>query len=375
MKIPEIMLDKPEPKITQKSFHGKKIQVWEGHASVDKIHGWVKNPRIDIELKRFRDNHAGRDPSGDEIFSIMKNIKDFRLKDLAADVRLNGVRQPIIITNDGKLLDGNRRYYSARLILEDIDPAKRKNSEFAKLPVWVLHDDCSTEDEEYIIVQENFYAAHKVEWPDYVKAQHVYEDIQAGLPVKSVSQKYAWSQSKVSETKRIMELIDEFREVATGEVNDDDEYSGFGLSDLESERVAAEKYQFFNEAQKSFRARLEKDFDFKMNFFRMLLDGKFKSFAEVRVVTKVWDSPRARNILLSNDPKAAKKAKAIVDYEESVESEEATVDDVISDFVKFLGDMTTHQKAKLHYKHDQLEKLKEALNIVIEMTEAIKQKC
>jgi hypothetical protein len=372
MKVPKIMMDKPEPKMTLKSFHGKKIQVWEGRALVDKIHGWVKNPRIDLELKRFRDNHAGRDPNGDEIFSIMKNIKDFRLKDLAADVRSNGVRQPIIITNAGKLLDGNRRYYSTRLILEDIDPANQKNSEFGELPVWVLHDDCSEEDEEHILVQENFYAAQKVEWPDYVKAQHVYEEIQAGLPVKSVAQKYAWSQSKVSETKRIMELIDEFREVATGELNDDDEYSGFGLSDLESERVAAEKYQFFNEAQKSFRARLEKDFDFKMNFFRMLLDGKFKSFAEVRVATKAWDSPRAKKILLSDDPKAAKKAKAIVDYEESVEKEEATVEDAIIDFVKFLGDMTTDQKAKLRDKPGHLEKLKDALNTVIEMTESTK---
>ena len=372
MKAPDIMLSKPEPKITQKSFHGKKIQVWEGYAPVEKIHGWVKNPRIDIEFKRFRDNHAGRDPNADEIFSIMKNIKEFRLKDLAADVRLNGVRQPIIITNDGKLLDGNRRYYSARLILEDIDPANRKNSEFGTLPVWVLHDDCSEEDEEYILVQENFYAAQKVEWPDYVKAQHVYEDLQAGLPIKSVAQKYAWSPSKVSETKRIMELIDEFREVATADENEDDEYSGFGLSDLEAERVAAERYQFFNEAQKSFRTRLEKDFDFKMNFFRMLLDGKFKSFAEVRVVTKAWDNPRAKKILLSDDPKAAKKAKAIVDYEDSVEKEETTIEDAINEFVKFLGGLTTDQKAKLRGKPEDLSKLKGALNTVIEMTESTK---
>ena len=370
MKFPEIMLNKPEPKLTQKSFHGKKVQVWEGYAHVDKIHGWVKNPRIDIELKRFRDNHAGRDPNGDEIFSIMKNIRDFRLKDLAADVRLNGVRQPVIITNGGKLLDGNRRYYSAKLILDDIDLVERKNSEFGKLPVWVLHEDCSEEDEESILVQENFYAAQKVEWPDYVKAQHVYSDIQAGLPNKSVGQKYAWSSSKVSETKRIMELIDEFRAVATGELNDEDEYSGFGLSELESERIAAEKYQFFNEAQKSFRARLDKDFGFKMSFFRMLLDGKFKSFAEVRVVTKAWDNPRAKKILLSDDPNAAKKAKAMVDYEESVEQEETNVEDVIASFVKFLGDMTTDQKEKLRDKPAHLLKLKEALSTVLKMTES-----
>jgi hypothetical protein len=110
--IPTILETNPSPRSALKSFHGRRIQVWEGIANVTKINGWVDNPRLDIELKRFKNDNAGRKPTNDEILNIMVTVKEFNIKTLADDLRDNGVRQPIIVSNDGRLLDGNRRYFA-----------------------------------------------------------------------------------------------------------------------------------------------------------------------------------------------------------------------------------------------------------------------
>ena len=246
--IPSILEKQPLPRLVQKSFHGRKLQVWEGVINVSNVMGWVNNPRLDLELKRFRDDHAGKDPTDTEVLAIMKSVSDFGLKELADDIRSNGVRQPIILASDNKLLDGNRRVYAVKYILENTDTNDANIQDFKRVPVWILDESCSDEDEHRILVQENFYPGLKVEWPDFVKARFVYDDLTNGMPAQSVSKKYGWRASKVNETRKIMDLIGEFIEFAMSPKSEE----GLGLSELEAERVAAESYQYFNEAQKSF---------------------------------------------------------------------------------------------------------------------------
>ncbi len=368
MNSPTILLSKPTPLHSQKPFHGKKLLIWEGLVDVKSVNGWVSNPRLDLEIKRFKDEHVGRSPNNEELFTIMKSIKDFRLKELADDIRINGVRQPIVLSATGRLLDGNRRYYAVRLILESLNAEDASRSDFQSIPAWVLDERCTEEDEDRILVQENFYPALKVEWPDFVKAQRIYADLQKGDPVKTVSQRYNWNPAKLRETKNIMMLIDEFINYATTVSNGDED--GLGLSELEAERIAAEYYQYFNEAQKSFRQLLEKDIEFKFNFFQWIYKKKFSSFAEVRIAADAWENEEAKRILLSDDIRAGKKAKAIIDYAKNVEKTVRNTDEIISDFVTFLGSLTTEQKKEL--PKDLLIKLKTAISTVVKMIESAK---
>lgn len=363
MNAPTILLKNPEPKITQKQFHGKKLMVWEGMVNIGDVVGWVSNPRLDLELKKFKDQHTGREPDNEEAFAIMKSMKEFRLKELADDIRVNGVRQRIIITVSGGLLDGNRRYYAARLVLEAMKKNDPTRSDYEVIPAWVLHESCTKEDEERILVQENFYSSLKVEWPDYVKAQHIYADLQKGDPVKTVAQRYNWNTSKVGETKTIMELIEEFVIFATTEPEDEQE--GLGIPDIEAERIAAENYQYFNEAQKSFRRRLDTDLDFKQQFFRWIYEGKFSSFPEVRIAEKAWDHDQAKRILMSDDPKAGQKARALIDYEKTFEKELINIEEEINKFVNFLGELSTDQKTEI--SEESFNKLENALSMVVGM--------
>lgn len=364
--FPSILETNPKPVSTLKSFHGRKIQIWDGVAKISKISGWVGNPRLDLELKRFRDSNAGRSPNDDEILNIMTSVKEFDIKTLADDIRDNGVRQPVIVSNDGRLLDGNRRYFASRYLISKTPENDPNLSDYQKIPVWVLQQS-NQDDEHRILVQENFYSSLKVEWGDYVKATYVYNDLNDGLSVIAVKQKYGWPSAKVNETKKIMGLIDEFKNFATTDEGED----GLGLEELEAERIAAEKYQFFNEAQKSFYGALEKDYEFKKQFFRWLCEGTFASFQEVRIAHEAWSDDRAKKELMSGDTGSAKKAKAILDYKRLMHDRTEKAEDNIEDFIKFLEGLTAHQITSL--PADSIEKLEGCLKRVTEMAKAAKK--
>lgn len=363
---PGILEEQPVPRLVHKSFHGRKVAIWEGFTKVSNIYGWVNNPRLELELKRFRDDHAGRDPSDEEVLAIMTSVKDFGLKDLADDIRNNGVRQPIILNASGRLLDGNRRFYAVKHILEKSDINDPNLQDYKRFPVWVLDVSCSDDDEHRILVQENFYPGLKVEWPDFVKARYVYDDLSNGMPAQSVAQKYGWRASKVNETRKIMDLIGEFIEFSTASKDDE----GMGMSALEAERHAAERYQQFNEAQKSFFTPLATDFEFKSQFFRWVAEGKFSSFQEVRVAWDGWNDPNVRRILLENDPESGKKARAEIEYKKVVRQNTGKASDRISEFVKFLEQLTAAEMASLPV--DSIEGLMSALKTVSEMARAAK---
>lgn len=361
MNKPKILEEQPIPRLVQKSFHGRKVPIWEGLTLVTNIFGWVKNPRLELELKRFKDDNASRDPTDDEILAIMQAVKEFGLKELAEDIRSNGVRQPIILNSNGKLLDGNRRFYAVKYILSKADENDPNIQDYKKIPVWVLDESCSEEDEQRILVQENFYPALKVEWPDFVKARYVHDDLLNGLPAQSVAQKYGWRASKVNETRKIMDLIGEFIEFATTPISEE----GLGKTELEAERIAAEKYQQFNEAQKSFLSQLATDFDFKVQFFRWVSEGKFSSFQEVRVAWEGWNDPAVKRILLNDDPQAGKKARAEIEYKKVVKDNSGKASERISNFVVFLEQLTTVEISSL--SENDIKSLKTALKKVSEM--------
>lgn len=363
---PSILDDHPTPRLTQRSFHGRKLQVWEGVTSVSNVMGWVNNPRLELELKRFRDDHAGKDPSDTEVLAIMKAVSEFGLKELADDIRSNGVRQPIILSSNNKLLDGNRRIYAVKFILENIDANDPNIQDYKRIPVWILDESCSLQDEHRILVQENFYPGLKVEWPDFVKARFVYDDLTNGIPAQSVSQKYGWRTSKVNETRKIMDLIGEFIEFATSPKSEE----GLGLPELESERIAAESYQYFNEAQKSFLTPLSTNIDFKIQFFRWIAEKVFSSFQEVRIAWDGWNDPNVRHILLSSDPEAGKKARAEIEYKKVISRNTGMAADRISEFVKFLEQLTAAEISTL--SEESISLLGVAITTVSEMAKAVK---
>src|ERR1017187_7900715 len=106
------------PTLIQRLYAGRKLQVWFGRARVSAIHGWADNPRITLVKKRLKQSFGDRDPTQDELFDVMKKEDEFKLSVLRDDIMKNGLRDPITLAFSGKLLDGNRRFYALKYVLQ-----------------------------------------------------------------------------------------------------------------------------------------------------------------------------------------------------------------------------------------------------------------
>lgn len=369
MNPPRFLERLPQPRVIQRLYHARRLQVWEGCLNIDSVIGWPENPRIDLVMKQFKARVGDRELTQDEVFDLMKNTPEVKLKELRDDILKNGLREPLVLSYTGKLLDGNRRYFAVKYALEGLPMSDPRRVEVERVPAFVLMEDASEVDERHVLVEENFAASLKIEWPDYIKAKHVKHDSDAGFRAEDIAAKYNWNKSKVRETLRIWEIIDEFLTLATDDPDPEDESGGgFGLAETEAEMLAAENYQFFNEAQKSFFDPLKTDLDFKIQFFKWIKEGKFGSFPEVRIANKAWNHPEARPVLMGPEPTAAKDAKAVLDYNARIVRGGEEVGNRIDSFVAFLGGLQANQIAALPAR--SIEQLRETLLLLERMAAA-----
>lgn len=370
---PKFLLDKPEPQMRLRLYHNKKLMVWEGKIKVSSIEGWVENPRIELARKMLQEKIGDRPLTQEEVFELMKTDPDVKLKDLRDDLIKNGLREPLTLSYEGKLLDGNRRFFALKFALENMDASHANRADLEFVNVYVLDQAASDEDEQSVLVEENFSPSLKIEWPEYVKARMVVAAKDEGMTEAQISKKYDWPVSKVKETLKIYGLISDYLVFATSEPDPEDEYGGgFGMSEQEAINEASRKYQYFNEAQKSFFKFLETDIEFKLQFFKWIHEGKFSSFQEVRVAYNIWEHPEAKAALMQPDPSAAKSAKAILDYNKRVVKNTDEAIGRVDSFVKFLKEMTAQQIDLL--PSSTRRNLKDALDLVVKMSEATSEK-
>lgn len=367
---PPFLLDKPEiPKLRQRLYNGQKLMVWEGKVKVSSINGWVDNPRIELARKTLQEKVGERPLTQDEVFELMKTDSDVKLKELRDDLIKNGLREPLTLSHDGKILDGNRRYFALKFALDNMAINHPNRSDLESVSAYVLTEGATEEDEQHVLVEENFSPSLKIEWPEFVKARMVVEASEDGLTVDKISKKYDWPKAKVKETLRIYDLINEYLMFAQAPSDAEDEYGGgLGMTEQEAVNEASKKYQFFNEAQKSFLEPLKTDIDFKIQFFKWVNQGKFSSFQEVRVAYSAWKHPEAKAALMQPEPTAAKSAKAILDYNTRIVNSTDEVVGRIDSFAKFLRQMTAQQIDLLPVQ--TRKNLKEALDLVVKMSQA-----
>jgi hypothetical protein len=363
---PDVILSSPSPRLEQISVANLLIPIWSGKVKVASIKGWTDNPRIRVLVSQFR-NNMGRDPDQDDIYELMKKDEDSKLKLLRDDIMSNGVRHPVWLSKDGKLLDGNRRYFAVRYALESLPEADPRRIAISSIPAYVLTQESDEEAERRVVVQMNFSDDLKQPWPDLVKAMMVYEDYQKGLSEAALKAKYDWNSQKVKSAIRTYGIIEEFRAFATEEVNQEAPLAGgLGKSENEANDIANKHYQKFNEAQKSFREALDTDVDFKRSFFRLLAGNKFQSWAEVRTAHDAYQDPTIRPVLLSDDPEAADKARIMVESKKKGVTVVASKDQRLREFVVFLNTLKIEEIRKLpSASFAELESALRELNAVV----------
>lgn len=360
----------PKPALGHRLYHGRDLKLWQGFVNIDRVQGWADNPRLELEMKRWKDQRTNAEITQEDLYDLMNTTKHVALDELSKNIRENGLREPIVLTFDGKLLDGNRRFFATKLACNDErDDSKRK--ELSIIPCFVLLGDSSDEDSHHILVEENFSPSLKREWPDHVKAKRIYEEHEAGKDNKDIAQKYGWNISKVVQTIRAYKISQDFISYATEDPDPNTERGGLGKSELDAESIASDNYQFFYEAQKSLRKPLleEVNEEFAEIFYRRIAQKDFfVSFPEVRSAYEAYNDPQSRQILEKGEAGGGKILKALIQVKNSKIKELYTAQEKIDEFVKFLKEMSTEQKESI--SDESLTHLENALEVVRSMVKS-----
>ena len=305
---PDFVLHDADFELETRYFNGISIALYRTEGDASQIKGWVNNPRVEMILNRWRNvNHMSVDasPDNEEMLQLMLDYDDgsFTIQDLGEDVKRNGVREPIIVTWDGTLIDGNRRKFAVMWALSSKGGASpEQHHRLARTPMFVLPEGVSNDDKQSIIIQENYAESLKREWPQVVtngRIYHRYQDLSNQFPNEQeldirrrVQREFPrFGVTDIRDRINTWNLIEEFRADYGDDDNEDDLEARINRS-----------FQYFRQANDTYRNRnVFAEPEFKELLFRGIQQELFPSFASVRRLEEIYRNPQATEIFTGGE--------------------------------------------------------------------------
>jgi hypothetical protein len=173
------LIPTPDSKAQRKLFHNQWINVYPTTLPLDKIHFWKENNRTIFtfdQLCRLKAKTLD-ELSLDEITRFVAERDIHKLQTLADSIGRNGVQVPLIIRDDGKLLDGNRRFFACHWHRMQCEASnERLSKELSEIPALIIRKrDLKDTLELKILAEANFIPDLKVPWPLDAQARAVDE--------------------------------------------------------------------------------------------------------------------------------------------------------------------------------------------------------
>jgi len=231
-----------KPKKGKASFHDIDVEVYEGFVNVDVIELWRDNRRttLDIEHLMSESKKDIKELTDNEIIDYILKQGLHKITDLAGSIKKNGVRVPLILSYDKKLIDGNRRFLACKYLIKT---EASRNEKFTEILVRCLKKNISDDIILKIIAEMNFLTDYKEDWPEEVRAKFAIERFKEfceelkdeELAYKKVSYFLNISKADIIRFKSVFKMIGEYINFVGKEAKKD------------AERFAREKFHFFEE--------------------------------------------------------------------------------------------------------------------------------
>ena len=356
---PDFVLHDADWHLETRHFNGIQIPLFRTGGDVSQVKGWAANPRVDMILNRWRnDRHVSADvsPNDDEMLELMLNFDDgsFAIQDLGEDIKRNGVREPIIVTWDGKLIDGNRRKFAVMWALSDRGGATNEQHQLLeRVPMFVLPKSAPDIHEQSIIIQENYAESLKKEWPQVVTNGRIYrryQELSRQFPHEQelvirqrVRREFPrFSTTEIRNRINTWNLIEEFRADYSDEDNEDNLEAGINKS-----------FQYFRQANDTYRNKnVFSEPEFKELLFNGIQKELFPSFASVRRFEEVYRNPRATEIFLEGEGLSGTglrsnfdRATAVANHEEATRN--LTLERRLESIIDSIDELTSVQLAQI----------------------------
>lgn len=153
----------------KKLFHDIFVDVYPKRMPLKDIDFWIENGRTLFTFERLcrEKDKKLEDIPADEVTRYVAEQDVHKLQALSESIKRNGIQVPLIVQDDGKLLDGNRRYFASLWLGVQ---CKELNEPFPEhlnsVPVLIVRSsDLNPELELKILAEANFVPSLKVAWP------------------------------------------------------------------------------------------------------------------------------------------------------------------------------------------------------------------
>jgi len=267
---------------------------------LENITFWKENNRTLFtfeRLCRLKGKIGVNDLSIEEITKFIAEQDIHKLQILADSIARNGVLVPLIISDNGKLLDGNRRYFACQWLKMQYRDLPR---EIFNIPVYVIREaDLSDRLELKILAEANFVPDLKTAWPLEAQARIVEEyylkiskdkhsDVETVF--KELTNIFGISRQRTTDLLDTLKLTREFIDENTDIDNR-----------LKRRGIVEEKFLYFwefqNKTTKGNRAYHDDDElrEVKNMFFMQINKGRDTSIKNVKHVDSLVQAKRNRD--------------------------------------------------------------------------------
>lgn len=273
----------------EKTFHDTAIQVYETEVNISNVTYWKENARtvFDFALLLHNKGVSSLDEidERDIVDFLYKERKRLKLQQLAESIFHNGIKNPIVLSMDGRLLDGNRRFFACKILEKE-----GKASQFlTKIPALLIPtDQLDPEKELKILAEANFVDDCKVPWPLDVKAKMVAEHVERLVKVgederkakATVAKLYGIKLQDVKDYMDAKSLADEFIRLGKNKKET------LERRDLTSAHFVY-FWEFLNKAMKGRDALKEEQImDAKKEFHRLLLGRQIRNIKQIEAIAR-----------------------------------------------------------------------------------------
>lgn len=278
---PNWMLSDPKPWIEARTLNGVRMEGFRGKVRLQDIGYWIDNRRTDMQialLKKSRKLGVNEVPSDDDLYDFFEQDPELDIERLARDILLNELRNPIVISYDNTLLDGNRRYLAHRWIAKNGKPYQRDR--FDKLDVWVLTEEFSDDKSKLrVITQYNLLDDFRKPWTDFIKAKLLWEEHYLNnLSYNDLFDIYGgpgFSKAKIIEFIKTYEVVLMYADNCPDQ------------EEVLAEIAENSNFIWFQQLQRSYREDIRNDDEFQKAVFDNIRNGYIEKTDDLKNLNKM----------------------------------------------------------------------------------------
>lgn len=332
----------------QRLFHNEKISTYELNVKFSDIKYWEGNLRtiLAFEVLEAEKNRKLVDIPTEEITNFLVRRDELKLTELANSIKTNGVRTPLIILDDGTLLDGNRRYFACSYLNNMSPKSEEVEKILSEIPVHIIKsDEIEDKQKNKILAEANYVDDLKVPWSADVKAKVISDYykylLNTGLTEQDVFAEiknvYSLDKSEVKAYVETIQLTEEYLDQAKNDIQ-----RKFKLREQVLKKFVY-FWEFRNKAQNG-RSALDSDelLNVKPIFFNMMENGFIRNVKQVETIARAYRDTDLWDILVESNGAKIDLVQAVLQEEKAIKSSE----DKVRNFLRWLGKQDTNKFTK-----------------------------